>query len=159
MTSIIITVLIFFFVFFVQLVIVRILRHLHVHTFFSFLLYIAGLIIVVLFVFPGGLPYTSILVYILLTSLLLTVSPVPLLGHYSPSSVIIKMLEKEKKMTRKQLYQTFDGKQLILARLDDLVDVGLVRRRADTYIILQKGLLISQLITVCSAFMGLGKRE
>ncbi len=62
-------------------------------------------------------------------------------------------------MTITKLYQVFDERQLVLARLDDLVDVGLVLRRGNIYIILQKGLRISQLITVCRVLMGLGKRE
>lgn len=156
MFSILITVLIFFFAFAMQLAIVRILRNLHIHTFFSFSIYIVGLIVFILFGFPGDFSYTSILIYILLTLLLMTSSPVPLLGLNSPSSIIVTILEKEKKVTTTQLYRAFDERQLILARLNDLVDVGLVRRRAaGTYIILQKGLLISQFIAVCRVLMGL----
>ena len=159
MFSIYIALVIFFFSFIIQIFIVRVFRYVHIHTFFSFLVYLIGLIVVIVFSFSGELPYTSILIYILLTLLLMTISPIPLLGVRSPSFLIIMILDKKKKLTQTQLNQRFNEKEMILARLEDLVDVGLVRRRADTYIILQKGLLISHLITACSAFMGLRKLD
>lgn len=158
MFSIFISVMIFFFTFVLQLIIVRILRLMNIHVFFSFFIYLVGLIMTILFLSQEEFLYTSTLTYILLTLLLMTASPIPLLGGRSPAYLIVTMLDKEKKVTIKQLFQAFDEKQLILARLHDLVDVGLVRRQGNTYIILQKGMLISQFITVCSALMGPGKR-
>src|SRR3989344_3727643 len=137
MFSIFIAVLIFFFTFVLQLVTVRILRRLHIHSFFSFLIYIVGLIFVILFLFWGDFFYTSVLIYILLALLLMTNS-LPLLGLYSPSSVIVTILSKEKKATVTQLRQAFDEKELIFRRLDDLVDIGLVQRLGSKYTISPK---------------------
>lgn len=156
MFSILLTLFIFFFVFLIQLVVVRVFHYLHIHTFFSFFIHAPGLIIVVALVFAGNIPYTAILIYILLTLLLMTSSLLPLLGGNSPASVIVTTIEKEKKMTVKQLYKVFDEKDLILVRLDDLVDVGFVNRRGGVYVITQKGILISQLIGVCRRLIGLG---
>lgn len=156
MFSIFVTVAIFLIAFLFQLLIVRVVRIMHIHPFTSFAIHVIGLITVVQWVMPWReLPYTSILVYLLLTILLVTSSFVPLLGLRSPSSVIMTMLEKEKKVTLAQLLGVLNEKQLILRRLDDLVDVGLVERYGNTYVISQKGLFVSKMITVCTVFMGL----
>ncbi|MBI2034169.1 MAG: hypothetical protein HYT11_00355 [Candidatus Levybacteria bacterium] len=159
MFSIFIALLIFFFTFVLQLVIVRILRLMNIHVFFSFFIYLVGLVMTILSLSQEEFLYTSTLIYILLTLLLMTASPIPLLGGSSTAYLIVWMLEKEKKMSKIQMYRSFDEKKLILTRLDDLVDVGLVRRRGNTYAILRKGLLISQLIAVCGLIMGLRRYD
>ena len=155
MFSIFIAIVTFLTVFIVQFLLVRIFRILHIHTFVSFAIYIIGLTIVVFLVLPqNGLPYTSILVYILLTILLLTFSFVPMLGVQSPTSVIIRTLQK-RQSTISQLKAAFDEKQMIMKRVEDLVNVGLVKKRGGRYVISALGLFLARLISSLSSLMGL----
>lgn len=155
MFSIFITIVTFLTVFFGQLYLVRIFRILHIHTFISFVIHIIGLTIVVFLVLPlNELPYISIFIYILLTILLVTFSFVPLLGVRSPASVIITTLQK-RQATISQLQDLFDEKQMILKRVEDLINVGLVKKREGRYIISPLGLFLARLISSLSSLMGL----
>lgn len=155
MFSIFIAIVTFLVVFFGQLYLVRIFRMLHIHTFISFVIHIIGFTIVVFLVLPiNELLYTSILIYILLTILLATFSFVPLLGVHSPTSIILIMLQK-KQATLAQLQSAVDEKHLILRRIEDLINVGLVQKRKDTYIVSPLGLFIAWLILTLSRLMGL----
>jgi len=159
MFSIFIVIVTFLIVFIVQLYLVRIFRTLHIHTLVSFAIHIIGFIIVVFLVFPfNELPYTSILIYILLTILLVTFSFVPLLNVRSPTSVIITMLQK-RHSTISQLQMAFDEKQMILKRIEDLVNVGLVKKRSSRYIISSLGLFLSRFISRLSSFILLCSME
>lgn len=154
MTSILITVVIFLITFFVQLLLVRIFRKLHVQVFTTFILYAFGLPFLYQVIHLRELPYSSILVYILLTLLLTTVSFVPLLGQHSPSSVIITMLQK-KRLSYTQLQSAFDEKFMILRRLEDLVHTGLAYQRGKKYVISPLGSFIDRLLSIVSVLTGL----
>lgn len=155
MISIFITFVIFLIAFITQLLLVRIFRRLNIHTFVSFAIHIIGFTIVVFLVLPlNELPYTAILAYILLTVLLVTFSFVPLLGGRSPTSVIITALQK-RKATISQLLMAFDEKEMILNRVEDLINVGIVKKRGGRYIISRLGLFISWFISTVSSLIGL----
>ena len=132
-----------------QLIIVRILGRMNIQVFVSFSIYVIGLFLLIFINFnilPLEFPYTSILVYILLTSLLITFSFVPLLRLQSPSSVIMTMLQKEKKITFKQLQNGFDEKKLILDRINDLCKIGLVKNEKTDTVFLYRELLLVELL-------------
>ena len=153
MFSIFIAIVTFLTAFLVQLYLVRIFRILHIHTFISFAIHIIGFFIVVQIALSlNELPYTSILIYILLTILLVTFSFVPLLGQQSPTSVIITGLQK-RQSTISQLQMAFDEKQMILTRVEDLVNVGLVKKRSSRYIISPLGLILNRFISRLSSFI------
>lgn len=157
MSSIFLTLIIFFTSFFFQLIALRVIHRTHIHVFASFSIYILGFIIVVVSAVQSmgtELPYTSILVYILLTMLLITFSFVPLLGLRTPSSLIMEKVQTERNVTFPQLEKMFDERKLILIRLNDLVDIGLVKKQRNRYVISYKGLWLARLVSGWSRIMG-----
>lgn len=156
MSSILITLTIFFLMFIFQLVILRILRFFNIHVFSSFLVYIIGFVILLYkHDFIADFYYSSLLIYILFTLLLITFSFVPLLGLKSPSSVIMTIVQTNGEVTLTQLQKAFDERQLILDRLNDLYDIGLVKKRKNRYIISSQGLFISKIIEIFRVAMGI----
>ncbi len=155
MISILFTMMVFLVTFYFQVIILRVFRKFHIHPFVSFILYGIGLLITVLLaLFFKELPLTSILIYILLTTLLITFSFVPLLDLQSPSSIIMTMLEK-KQQSFSKLQNAFDDRQFILIRLEDLVAMGLVQKREQKYSISPMGMISARIISIFSLLVGI----
>lgn len=154
MTSILTSVAIFLVTFLIQLLLVRLFRKLHVHVFTTFILYAFGFLFLYRVIHLRELPYASLLVYILLTLLLITVSFVPLLGQRSPSSIIITMLQK-KRLSYAKLQSAFDEEYMILRRLEDLVHTGLVYKHEQRYVISPLGSFFDKFLSTIGRLMGL----
>lgn len=76
------------------------------------------------------IPLSAILFYILLTAILVIFYTHPAMNYVSPSTVILRILEK-KKMTHKELMSHFSDKMLISDRLKNLQESGLINLRSD----------------------------
>lgn len=158
MSSILISIIVFLIVCIIQLCVLRVFRTFQVHPFVSFITHGVGFLVVLVFVIQQSeLPLATLLVYILLTFLQITFSFVPLLGQRSPSSIIMSQLQM-KPQTESEMASGFDEKQMIYKRVEDLVKVGLLYKKGDTYIISPIGSYVARLISTVCVLMGLSTR-
>lgn len=99
------------------------------------------------------LVWTPILFFILLTISFFVFFLSPL-GEESPSSVILLLIRKAKKLTGNKILSQFSDDKLIKKRLDYLITLGWIQKKDKMYSILPKGDNIAAKILIYRKLLG-----
>lgn len=97
--------------------------------------------------------WTPLMLFILLTISFFVFFSSPL-GEESPSSVILLLIRKAKRLTGNQILSRFSDDRLIKKRLDYLTILGWIRKKDKMYSILPKGDMIAAKIFIYRKILG-----
>lgn len=152
MIYLVISVLVFLVTIPVHIIIHRILLYFDSLSFKTVIVFLLGLIVDVVLVFSlylsnreavniwnMPLPYTAVIFYLLLTAVYMIFYTSPFLGNISPSTEILLLLRRYKKMSYQKILSCFTGKELVLDRLKSLEEAKLIKYHQYRYTILPAG--------------------
>lgn len=100
------------------------------------------------------LPLTSIFIYLLLSLIFIIFFLYTYLVEEGPSSTILSVLKKKRKIPERQIYDNFSDTKLIGSRMKDLIKQGIVVEKNKRIFIQGKGKLIANLINVYRKMLG-----
>lgn len=144
--------IVFFFFAFFHVVLHRILARGNILTMRTALIFLPGLIVDIYIIYRlsavfgtlkptyifMNIPLSAIIFYLLLASLLSIFYAHPAMNFISPSTMILRILEK-KKMNHKELMSFFSDEMLIQNRLNELLKSKLIRFEGERYKVSDKG--------------------
>lgn len=118
----------------------------------AFIIYFAGLLLDVLFIsntrslgMTIPLPFSGIILYLLLSvAYLIYISPV-ILSDSSPSNTIIETLLVEEKASDRQLTDKLTAVNFIEKRLSEMMRAGLIQKNRHKYKLTSKGNVIARI--------------
>lgn len=161
MESLLVSIVLFMTTLFVHVVAYRKVKKFKSDTAITFLIFSIGLIISAVFICWLGkykifpiLPLTSIFIYLLLSLIFIIFFLYTYLVEEGPSSTILSVLKKKRKIADSQIYDYFSDSSLIGSRMRDLIKQGTVVEKNKRIFIQNKGKLIATLINIYRKMLG-----
>lgn len=93
-----------------------------------------------------SIPYSGVIFYILMVGILIIFYTTPSFSSISPSTMILRLLKKNGKMSYRKLKGYFSDESLIIFRLNDLLRDGLIFLKNDKFRVTPKGNRIVKII-------------
>ena len=112
----------------------------------------------ILLVFPADttpLPFMSVLYFFLMSAFICALyQPIAFAGAQTPAAIILTALEKKPKLTKQNIFSLFNEKLLIHKRIEDLIQVGILKAADGTFELTAKGKAVYFLIVLSTKFLG-----
>ncbi len=101
-----------------------------------------------------SIPYSGVIFYILMVGILIIFYTTPSFSSISPSTMILRLLKKNGKMSFRKLKGYFSDESLIVFRLKDLLRDGLIFLKKDKFRVTPKGNRIIKVIDIYRKIFG-----
>lgn len=116
-----------------------------------FLVYLAGFFLDLLLVFyiswsSSSLPFTSLVLYLLLTGVYFIFYISAFLGDESPATKIFRQIRKNGRATYDDLVKSFSDKKLVLKRIEEMKTASWIAEKKGLYRLAPRGLYIMKMI-------------
>lgn len=100
------------------------------------------------------LPFSTMIIFLLLALAFIIFSISPLLGDESPTSKILLLIRKKKQMSYDQIKTKFSNEKLIKKRLDQMMNLGWIKHAGRGYKTKDKGRRIADVIHFYRKILG-----
>ncbi len=164
MINIFISIMVFLAVSVIHVGIYRMLKKIGIKSFKTVIIYVLGFLLLSFVSWPivssaaylahntAGLdvllPFSSLLIYLLVSILAIMFFTSPYTGDISPTLQIIRLLKRNGAMSNKDLLDSFSADELIDNRLRFLVQSGYVQKKRASFYITPKGLRLISVINM-----------
>lgn len=161
MVTLLVSIILFLLTLFVHVIAYRKVKKFKSDTQVTLLIFLIGSIISAFFIcwlsknkYFSILPLTSIFIYLLLSLIFIIFFLYTYLVEEGPSSTILSVLKKKRKIPEQQIYDYFSDSRLIGSRMKDLLKQGIVIEKNKRILIQKKGKLIADLINIYRKMLG-----
>lgn len=103
------------------------------------------------------LPLTSILLFAVLAALYVIFFTSPFLGDVSPSGKILFLIEEKGELSYKELQEHFTDEKLIIKRIHDLLQEGLIENKNNRYYATKRGERLARFLDKYRSLLHWGK--